>query len=290
MDKTGKDLQLIYEKNILNEGMGVGVGRLIWRAYEKITGKKFHGVTGIINRWNAGRAVFREWVKYNNYSSIKTSLETIFDTSKSIKTSKAKEQYILQQVQKLAPAFQQLNIPWSEVIQAQQAGKFTGNLSKRIDGPLNNIINEIVQKTELSPSAIDSIFWEPSAAAAQESLKKLMPLLSNLGKSARFWVIWSCIASSMVTFTIIIGKGVSVLWPWLENIERAGRAVQYTGEKVGETADKIGTLVGKLEAAFNGVPYVPDQDQGIESNNSQPQNRDEGLSAPQQDNSGRYDL
>ena len=282
MDKASKDLSFLYENKIMNEGVATTAGDLMYKAYQKITGKKLQGVTGIMNRWSAAKAVIRQYEKFIDYSSIKNELDAMFAhaASKKFKTTMAKEQYIEQYVQSLAPKFQQLGIPWSEIIQAQQAGKMTDNLMKRLAAPVNNILNEIALKTELPPAAITNIFWEPSAAAAENALKQQMPLISNMGKSARFWLVWVGISTAMVHISGILLTGANVIIAWLEVAERAGKAAIYAADKVAQASDKVGEFVDKLEALFNGVPYTPDQDNdaspppsGEESNKSNQSNQ-----------------
>lgn len=272
MDKDSKHLSIIYENKIaINEGMGTRFGNFLYDLYSKVTGKKTEGVTGIVNRWSAGRAAAAKHLKFREYSTLKNNFDYIFnsETLNKFKTAKQKEDFIKQEVQKLAPQISSLGVPWSEVMTSQQTGKVTKNITDILSQPVNNIINEMVQKTQLPPNVITSILWEPSANEAKAALKAQMPLISNLGKSARFWVVWYVIIKAMFTLHDVLSKGWEALEPWLDNIQKAGEAVKYGGEKIGETMDKVGDLALQAEAFLTGVPYTPEAGNSQQQDSSQ---------------------
>jgi len=263
MDKTSKDLSLLYEsiyKGTYNGSSAVvlneSFGSWAIKVFNFLTGKG-EGTPGIINKFLVIRKLGKvHYDRYRNLNTLKDTIGDILKRARATRNTAARQAFYRAELQRIQPLLNQLEISPTVLNRSFQTNRLENDLINALNTPVQTLINTISRQTGIPGPIIDGVLNEPSINTAKKALDDLMPTVQNIGRSALFWTaLYAAIQVSIEVGATIIawaetGREVA------ESTRKAAKAAEQGARATGEAMETTASAAAGIANALNYINSV----------------------------------
>lgn len=252
MKKFEKDLALIYENKVLNEGLPPGTGTAIKRLWN--TQKP--GVIGFFNRFFATRSFAEFQQQYQFLKSSIAQIEVAFKNVNKIADPNKKAAAMQGTIDNIInnPLFKELELD-PDMVKNVPYTKTTKLMADHFQPELDSFKIRLATYTNLDEKIIDQLFGISSQERALQLLKSYMPLGANVTKTIKDGFVNSLKIYGL--FLIIdIGINLAITAKALASAGKAFAGAVEQGAQLGEGGmQRIGDFFAVIDELAD--KYLP---------------------------------